>query len=173
MLNRRHDISSDKRRSGAEIGGAFGGEKDTGGGRESGSDSWKQWGAIVDRLFFALVCHAVFSVILAFRYMRRSTCTINYGNEMPLAQGITFDVWGLFWQISFHLCFYHTCVRANLHKQLRLRLFDCHYLEQPCTYFVPLIGNSPACLPILCVFLFYDRYCRYLLMVPRLRTTFW
>ena len=52
--------------SGAEIGGAFGGEKETGGGRESGSDAWKQ-------------------------YMRRNTCTINYGKEMPLAQGITFD----------------------------------------------------------------------------------
>jgi aldehyde dehydrogenase family 7 protein A1 len=52
--------------SGAEIGGAFGGEKQTGGGRESGSDSWKQ-------------------------YMRRSTCTINYGKQMPLAQGIQFD----------------------------------------------------------------------------------
>ncbi len=51
--------------SGAEIGGAFGGEKDTGGGRESGSDSWKQ-------------------------YMRRQTCTINWGEELPLAQGITF-----------------------------------------------------------------------------------
>lgn len=51
--------------SGAEIGGAFGGEKDTGGGRESGSDSWKQ-------------------------YCRRSTCTINYSTELPLAQGITF-----------------------------------------------------------------------------------
>ena len=51
--------------SGAEIGGAFGGEKDTGGGRESGSDSWKQ-------------------------YMRRSTCTINYSNDLPLAQGIEF-----------------------------------------------------------------------------------
>jgi len=46
--------------SGAEIGGAFGGEKETGGGRESGSDSWKQ-------------------------YMRRSTCTVNYGNSLPLA----------------------------------------------------------------------------------------
>jgi len=54
--------------SGAEIGGAFGGEKETGGGRESGSDSWKQ-------------------------YMRRSTCTINYGNELKLAQGVSFDVW--------------------------------------------------------------------------------
>jgi len=53
--------------SGAEIGGAFGGEKDTGGGRESGSDSWKQ-------------------------YMRRSTCTINYSNNLPLAQGVKFDV---------------------------------------------------------------------------------
>ena len=53
--------------SGAEIGGAFGGEKETGGGRESGSDSWKQ-------------------------YMRRSTCTINYSNELPLAQGVKFDV---------------------------------------------------------------------------------
>ena len=51
--------------SGAEIGGAFGGEKDTGGGRESGSDSWKQ-------------------------YMRRQTCTVNWGKELPLAQGITF-----------------------------------------------------------------------------------
>jgi aldehyde dehydrogenase family 7 protein A1 len=53
--------------SGAEIGGAFGGEKETGGGRESGSDAWKQ-------------------------YMRRSTCTINYSKEMPLSQGIKFDV---------------------------------------------------------------------------------
>lgn len=51
--------------SGAEIGGAFGGEKETGGGRESGSDSWKQ-------------------------YMRRLTCTINYGDQMPLSQGIQF-----------------------------------------------------------------------------------
>ncbi len=51
--------------SGAEIGGAFGGEKDTGGGRESGSDSWKA-------------------------YMRRQTCTINYGADLPLAQGIRF-----------------------------------------------------------------------------------
>ena len=51
--------------SGAEIGGAFGGEKDTGGGRESGSDAWKQ-------------------------YMRRSTITINYGQSLPLAQGIQF-----------------------------------------------------------------------------------
>ncbi len=53
--------------SGAEIGGAFGGEKDTGGGRESGSDAWKQ-------------------------YMRRSTCTINYSKNLPLAQGINFDI---------------------------------------------------------------------------------
>ncbi len=51
--------------SGAEIGGAFGGEKDTGGGREAGSDAWKQ-------------------------YMRRQTCNINFGNAMPLAQGIVF-----------------------------------------------------------------------------------
>jgi aldehyde dehydrogenase (NAD+) len=51
--------------SGAEIGGAFGGEKDTGGGRESGSDAWKA-------------------------YMRRQTCTINYGRELPLAQGVQF-----------------------------------------------------------------------------------
>ncbi|MBA4147876.1 MAG: aldehyde dehydrogenase family protein [Verrucomicrobia bacterium] len=51
--------------SGAEIGGAFGGEKDTGGGRESGSDSWKN-------------------------YMRRQTVTINYGRDLPLAQGIQF-----------------------------------------------------------------------------------
>jgi aldehyde dehydrogenase (NAD+) len=53
--------------SGAEIGGAFGGEKDTGGGRESGSDSWKA-------------------------YMRRATNTINYSRALPLAQGIKFDV---------------------------------------------------------------------------------
>lgn len=53
--------------SGAEIGGAFGGEKETGGGRESGSDAWKA-------------------------YMRRQTNTINWGTEMPLAQGIEFDV---------------------------------------------------------------------------------
>jgi len=53
--------------SGAEIGGAFGGEKTTGGGRESGSDSWKQ-------------------------YMRRSTCTVNYTDKLPLAQGVKFDV---------------------------------------------------------------------------------
>ncbi|MBL6444844.1 aldehyde dehydrogenase family protein [Fulvivirga sp. 29W222] len=52
--------------SGAEIGGAFGGEKETGGGRESGSDAWKV-------------------------YMRRQTNTINYGTELPLAQGIKFD----------------------------------------------------------------------------------
>ena len=52
--------------SGAEIGGAFGGEKETGGGRESGSDAWKA-------------------------YMRRQTNTINYSNSMPLAQGIKFD----------------------------------------------------------------------------------
>lgn len=52
--------------NGAEIGGAFGGEKETGGGRESGSDAWKQ-------------------------YMRRSTITLNYGNELPLAQGIKFE----------------------------------------------------------------------------------
>src|SRR5690625_7063993 len=53
--------------SGAEIGGAFGGEKETGGGRESGSDSWKA-------------------------YMRRQTITINYGDGIPLAQGIKFDL---------------------------------------------------------------------------------
>lgn len=53
--------------SGAEIGGAFGGEKETGGGRESGSDAWKA-------------------------YMRRQTNTINYGSSLPLAQGIRFDV---------------------------------------------------------------------------------
>jgi aldehyde dehydrogenase (NAD+) len=55
--------------SGAEIGGAFGGEKDTGGGRESGSDAWKA-------------------------YMRRQTCTVNYGTVLPLAQGINFDLSG-------------------------------------------------------------------------------
>jgi len=53
--------------SGAEIGGAFGGEKDTGGGREAGTESWKA-------------------------YMRRATNTINYSDEMPLAQGIKFDI---------------------------------------------------------------------------------
>ncbi|TDB61139.1 L-piperidine-6-carboxylate dehydrogenase [Arundinibacter roseus] len=53
--------------SGAEIGGAFGGEKETGGGRESGSDAWKA-------------------------YMRRQTNTLNYGRTLPLAQGITFDI---------------------------------------------------------------------------------
>ena len=53
--------------SGAEIGGAFGGEKETGGGRESGSDAWKV-------------------------YMRRQTNTINYSDSLPLAQGIKFDL---------------------------------------------------------------------------------
>jgi aldehyde dehydrogenase (NAD+) len=53
--------------SGAEIGGAFGGEKATGGGREAGSDAWKA-------------------------YMRRQTCTINFGRELPLAQGVRFEV---------------------------------------------------------------------------------
>ena len=53
--------------SGAEIGGAFGGEKETGGGRESGSDAWKA-------------------------YMRRATNTLNYGRTLPLAQGVTFDI---------------------------------------------------------------------------------
>ena len=53
--------------SGAEIGGAFGCEKETGGGRESGSDAWKQ-------------------------YMRRATNTINYGTDLPLAQGVSFDI---------------------------------------------------------------------------------
>jgi aldehyde dehydrogenase (NAD+) len=51
--------------SGAEIGGAFGGEKETGGGRESGSDAWKA-------------------------YMRRQTITVNFSSELPLAQGIEF-----------------------------------------------------------------------------------
>jgi aldehyde dehydrogenase (NAD+) len=53
--------------SGAEIGGAFGGEKETGGGRESGSDAWKA-------------------------YMRRQTNTVNYSRALPLAQGIKFDI---------------------------------------------------------------------------------
>ncbi|WP_040844847.1 aldehyde dehydrogenase family protein, partial [Nitrospirillum viridazoti] len=53
--------------SGAEIGGAFGGEKETGGGREAGSDSWKA-------------------------YMRRATNTINYSRSLPLAQGVQFDI---------------------------------------------------------------------------------
>jgi aldehyde dehydrogenase (NAD+) len=55
--------------SGAEIGGAFGGEKETGGGREAGSDAWKA-------------------------YMRRATNTVNYGTALPLAQGVVFDVEG-------------------------------------------------------------------------------
>jgi aldehyde dehydrogenase (NAD+) len=53
--------------SGAEIGGAFGGEKETGGGRESGSDAWKA-------------------------YMRRATNTINYSKALPLAQGVSFEI---------------------------------------------------------------------------------
>jgi aldehyde dehydrogenase (NAD+) len=53
--------------SGAEIGGAFGGEKETGGGRESGSDAWRA-------------------------YMRRATNTVNYSRQLPLAQGVRFDV---------------------------------------------------------------------------------
>jgi len=53
--------------SGAEIGGAFGGEKETGGGRESGSDAWKA-------------------------YMRRATNTVNYSGALPLAQGVRFDM---------------------------------------------------------------------------------
>ena len=53
--------------SGAEIGGAFGGEKETGGGREAGSDSWKA-------------------------YMRRQTCTLNWSPDLPLAQGVKFDL---------------------------------------------------------------------------------
>jgi len=53
--------------SGAEIGGAFGGEKETGGGRESGSDSWRQ-------------------------YMRRATNTVNYSDALPLAQGVSFEI---------------------------------------------------------------------------------
>merc|ERR1712051_459529 len=53
--------------SGAEIGGAFGGEKETGGGRESGSDAWKQ-------------------------YCRRATCTVNYSDGLPLAQGVQFKL---------------------------------------------------------------------------------
>lgn len=53
--------------SGAEIGGAFGGEKETGNGRESGSDSWKQ-------------------------YMKRSTCVVNFSNDLPLAQGVEFNI---------------------------------------------------------------------------------
>jgi aldehyde dehydrogenase (NAD+) len=53
--------------SGAEIGGAFGGEKMTGGGRQAGSDAWKA-------------------------YMRRQTCTVNYGADLPLAQGVQFDL---------------------------------------------------------------------------------
>ena len=53
--------------SGGEIGGAFGGEKETGGGRESGSDAWKA-------------------------YMRRATNTVNFGRSLPLAQGVKFEI---------------------------------------------------------------------------------
>jgi aldehyde dehydrogenase (NAD+) len=53
--------------SGAEIGGAFGGEKETGGGRESGSDAWRA-------------------------YMRRATNTVNFSGDLPLAQGVSFEV---------------------------------------------------------------------------------
>jgi aldehyde dehydrogenase (NAD+) len=53
--------------SGAEIGGAFGGEKETGGGRESGSDAWRG-------------------------YMRRQTATVNYSDKLPLAQGVSFEI---------------------------------------------------------------------------------
>ena len=53
--------------SGAGIGGAFGGEKETGGGREAGSDAWKA-------------------------YMRRQTCTLNWSKDLPLAQGVQFDI---------------------------------------------------------------------------------
>ena len=61
------DLREAERFLGAEIGGAFGGEKETGGGRESGSDAWRA-------------------------YMRRQTATVNYTSELPLAQGIEFDV---------------------------------------------------------------------------------
>lgn len=64
-LPRHHPIDRSNTPKPKTTGGAFGGEKETGGGRESGSDSWKQ-------------------------YMRRSTCTINYSKELPLAQGINF-----------------------------------------------------------------------------------
>ena len=63
----RHRQRQHRHQSGAEIGGAFGGEKETGGGRESGSDAWKV-------------------------YMRRQTNTINYSDALPLAQGIKFDL---------------------------------------------------------------------------------
>ena len=63
----RHRQRQHRPVSGAEIGGAFGGEKETGGGRESGSDAWKA-------------------------YMRRATNTINYSDDLPLAQGVHFDV---------------------------------------------------------------------------------
>jgi aldehyde dehydrogenase (NAD+) len=59
----------DCQRQHRHLGGAFGGEKDTGGGRESGSDAWKV-------------------------YMRRQTCTVNWGSQLALAQGINFDVSG-------------------------------------------------------------------------------
>lgn len=64
--------------NGAEIGGAFGGEKHTGGGRESGSDSWKQ-------------------------YMRRSTITINHGSGLTLAQGIKFEQYNLMYLHIFNV----------------------------------------------------------------------
>ena len=66
-LGLRHCQRQNIGTSGAEIGGAFGGEKETGGGRESGSDAWQA-------------------------YMRRQTNTINWSTELPLAQGIKFDL---------------------------------------------------------------------------------
>ena len=65
--NRSENVGLSNENKGAEIGGAFGGEKETGGGRESGSDAWKA-------------------------YMRRQTNTINYGAQLPLAQGIKFVI---------------------------------------------------------------------------------
>ena len=67
LATRARLVAKRSRPSGAEIGGAFGGEKETGGGRESGSDAWRA-------------------------YMRRQPNTVNYGGELPLAQGIRFDI---------------------------------------------------------------------------------
>ena len=88
--------------SGAEIGGAFGGEKETGGGRESGSDAWKA-------------------------YMRRQTNTINYGTSLPLAQGIKFDLYLSFkqpWLRSCHEIWNHS-FRQQLQFLLRHSRIHC------------------------------------------------
>ena len=84
--------------SGAEIGGAFGGEKATGGGRESGSDAWKQ-------------------------YMRRSTCTINYSKELPLAQVRPVGIF----KALLNNCFY---LRVSSLSKLHVTKPKCHLFRK-------------------------------------------